>query len=128
MSLDVWSGVHCVEQGVDRPSWDQVQAAIDALDARRHTLLTLDGGERSTLMIGGGEGRYVGIYQLGEDEFWSLRSDQPADGEPILLNCGGQEGDFRPDQILGVDQVRAAAKTFFDTGGLDAALGWRRQD
>ena len=113
---------------VDLPSWDQISAAIDALDAERHTLLSLDGGKGGVLMIGGGAGRYVGVYQPGEDEFWNLRSDQPADGEPILLNSGGQEGTFRPDEIVGVEQVRAAAKTLFDVGGVDVGLGWRLQD
>ena len=115
-------------QDVDRPSWDQISAGIDALDAERHTLLTLNGGKGDVLMIGGGAGRYVGVYQPGEDEFWNLHSDRPAEGQPILLNCGGQEGDFRPDEIVGIEQVRAAARTLFDTGGVDVGLGWRLQD
>jgi hypothetical protein len=113
---------------VDRPSWDQVVAAIDALDAERHTLLTLTGGEGDTLMIGGGAGRYVGTYQLGDDAFWNLHASAPAGALPASLNCGGQEGDYPPDQIVGIAAARAAAQTLFDVGGIDVGLGWRLQD
>jgi hypothetical protein len=128
LSLDDWSGVRCVMREVDQPSWDQILAAIDALDAERHTLLTLTGGGGDTLMIGGGAGRYVVIHQPGEDQFWNLHSDAPAGGLQVVLNCGGQEGDYPPDQIVGIATARAAARTLFDVGGIDAGLGWRLQD
>lgn len=128
LRLDDWAGVTYAERVIGAPSWDQVDAAIAALDAARHTSLTLEGASGEVMMIGGGGGGYVVFYQIGEDTFWNLRSEAPADGEAILLNCGGQEGDFRPNEIVDADRARAAARTMLDVGGIDVTLGWERQD
>ena len=128
LSLDDWAGVRCVMHDVDRPSEDQILAALDALDALRHTLLTLEGGDGGILMIGGGAGRYVVTYQPGEDEFWNLHSDAPPGGPEVVLNCGGQEGGYPPDQVVGVEAARAAALMLLALSGVDVELGWRRQD
>lgn len=129
LSLDVWDGVRCGSRDADRPSWEQVEAALSDLDARRHTLLTLNGEAGDTLCVGGGAGRYVVFYQDADDELWNLHAaGAPEAGPSILLNCGGQEGDFRPDQVVGSDVAREAVRTLFAVGGIDVRLGWRRQD
>lgn len=127
LALDEWSGVFCTHRSIDEPSWEQIDEAINALDASRHTLLTLDGLADDLMTIGGGSGRYVVIYQVGEDVFWNLHADgDPA--ETIMLDCGGQEGGFPADQIVGLDLARAAARTMLAVGGIDVGLGWKRQD
>jgi hypothetical protein len=126
LHLDEWSGASCADHRVEAPSWDQVDEAIRSLDASRHTLLSLEGQADDVLLIGGGAGRYVVIYQVRADTFWNLHSDA-ADGGTILLTCGGQEGDFLSEQVVGIEVAKSAARTMFSVGGIAGSLNWKQQ-
>jgi hypothetical protein len=123
---DRWHGVRCEEDVVEHPNEDDFVRALLALDARSRTILHLSARNKLELTIGGGAGKYVIYASLPDNEFWNLLSDPAAVGT-IVLNAGGQEGDFPARRV--VDQTRAlqAGKVFLKEGRLDLSLPWEKR-
>jgi len=124
---DRWAGVLCDEDEIQTPTLDDVLRLIAALDAKTHTMVTLFGSDNSYLCIGGGSGRYVVYASTPDEQLWNLLLDSDDRKGMVLLNAGGQEGDFPVRQVLDKSHVLHAARTFFETGALDAALRWEKQ-
>lgn len=126
LSWDSWNGVFCEEQNIPSPSADDAKAALQRLDAKAHTLMTLHAEDGSQLGVGGGGGRYVVYLQTADEVFWNLLSG--AEGEGVeALNAGGQVGEYPAIQVVDLAQARRAMETFFRTGSRDAALAWELQ-
>ena len=51
----------------------------------------------------------------------------PGDDGTVMLNAGGQEGDYPAGQIVNLDQVQTAARAFFVGLQLEPSLQWERQ-
>jgi hypothetical protein len=124
---DCWEGRACDHWEVADATFADVERALERLDAKTWTLMTIGGPDELHLGIGGGGGQYV-IYagSAGEEELWDLVSAQPRDGV-VMLTIGGQEGDYPARQIVDLEQARTAARTFFLTGALDLSLRWEQQ-
>ena len=120
---DKWAGVLCDEVEIQAPTLEDVLRAIAALDAATHTMVSLFGSE-SCLCIGGGAGQYVAYASLPDGRLWNLLLDNEERKEVVLLNAGGQEGDFPGRQVVDKLRVLHAARTFFETGALDTSLRW----
>lgn len=123
---DKWSGVLNHEWRIDPATQPALDEALNKLDARNFTMLTLQGKGETHLVVGGGDGRYVVCVSLAKDEFWNLLSLDPAEGV-VLLNAGGQEGEFPARQVVGMKQARDAAQFFLATCQLDSTQKWLRQ-
>ncbi|TKD09384.1 Imm1 family immunity protein [Polyangium fumosum] len=123
---DSWRGIQNDEWQIHMPSWDDVDNAIRRLDAKRYTILTIQGPEEQHLAIGGGAGRYVVYATFDNYQFWNLLGDS-ADGGMVLLNAGGQEGDYPTVQVVGLQQARSAARSFFVDLKLEPSLQWEKQ-
>jgi hypothetical protein len=123
---DNWRGVLNDEWHVDDPSWDDVSHAIQRLDAETLTIVTIQGPGEQHLAVGGGAGRYVVYATFDGCDFFNLLT-VACDGGMVLLNAGGQEGDYPARQIVDVDQARAAAKAFFVGRQLEPSLRWEQQ-
>ncbi|MDC3982186.1 Imm1 family immunity protein [Polyangium jinanense] len=123
---DKWHGVLNDEWHVDRPSWDDVDKAIRRLDAKTYTIVTVQGPGEQHLAIGGGSGRYIVYATFDNCEFWNLLSTDSTNGM-VLLNAGGQEGDYPAAQIVDQEQARTAARTFLLDLRLEPSLRWERQ-
>lgn len=123
---DRWAGVLNHEWHLDAPTFDDVNRALDRLDAKIYTMLTLQGVGEQQMTIGGGAGRYI-VYATSEnEEFWNLL--RPAAGDDIVfLNAGGQEGDYPARQVVNIVQARAAARKFFAQQQRDPDQTWERQ-
>jgi hypothetical protein len=124
---DTWSGVLCAEDEIRGPSLDDMFMAIELLDAEIHTIVTLFGCDGLELCIGGGQGRYIAYVSASDQDFWNLLSLDDDRHDAVLLNAGGQEGEYESRQIIDKPSVLRAAKTFFDTGLRDSALRWEKQ-
>ena len=124
---DRWSGLLCDESEIHAPTVDDLVRVIEELDAKTQTLVSLYGKEGAYLSIGGGAGQYVAYASTSDEQLWNLLSDSDDRNGIVLLNAGGQEGDFPARQV--VDKLRAlqAARVFFETGKLDSALRWEKQ-
>ncbi|WP_431045594.1 Imm1 family immunity protein [Roseateles sp. L2-2] len=64
-----------------------------------------------------------------DGQSWNLVDDSKDHvHEVVLLNAGGQEGDFPLRQVIDQLQTLQAAQTFLRTGELDAFLNWEQQE
>lgn len=123
---DRWEGVLNHEWRIDRASSADLARALERLDARTQTIVTIQGDGEQHLTIGGGAGQYVVYATFDNDQFWNLLRSQPASGT-ILLNAGGQEGDYPAQQIVTKEQALGAGLAFLDVGALDPTQQWQKQ-
>lgn len=123
---DSWRGVLNDEWSLESPDWDAVSMAIERLDAKKYTIVTIQGPGEQHLAVGGGAGRYIVYATFDNWEFWNLLG-QRVDGDKIILNAGGQEGDYPARQIVDLAQAQAAARAFFVGLQLDPSLRWEKQ-
>lgn len=126
LRTDHWHGVTCDEICIESPQEPDVTRSIEALDAASRTTLTLDRAEAS-ITVGGGRGRYVVFVTVGDDEeFWNLLSEVDATGI-VVINIGGQEGDFPARQVVDHEKATRAALCFLESGRRDPTLTWELQ-
>lgn len=123
---DRWEGMLNHEWRVDRASSADLELALDQLDARSHTMVTILREGEQHLTIGGGAGQYVVYATFDSEQFWNLLHSQPATGT-ILLNAGGQEGDYPAEQVVTKEQALVAGIAFLDAGRLDPSQQWQKQ-
>ncbi|NTX39367.1 MULTISPECIES: Imm1 family immunity protein [unclassified Myxococcus] len=121
---DRWEGLMLHEWKVDRASSADLERALDRLDARSHTMVTILQEGEQHLTMGGGAGQFVVYATFDNNQFWNLLRSQPATGT-TLLNVGGQEGDYPAEQIVTKEQALAAGLAFLDTGRLDPSQQWQ---
>jgi hypothetical protein len=126
MRYDRWDGVVDGGGEVDEPSWEAVNEAIRRLDAVTYTLVTIGFPDERHLAVGGGAGRYVVYATFDNRDFWNLLGVEGGD-QMVLLSAGGQEGDYRAAQIVGLDEALAAARTFLIEQRLESSLRWEQQ-
>ena len=108
------------------PSPAQLADALARSDGREQSEVTLERGDGTSLIVGGGtHGRYVVSYFLNEDgDSLTLQNpDGDADRTEQIV-VGGQAGDFS-EKIL-VDRATAlrAAIAYAATGAADPGLPW----
>jgi hypothetical protein len=89
-------------------------------------MVTIQGDEEEHFSVGGGGGRYVAYATFDNEEFWSLLRPEPAGGV-ILLNAGGQEGDYPAREVVSLEQARAAGRAFFLEQSLDPSQQWAKK-
>jgi hypothetical protein len=123
---DRWDGVLNHEWHTDHASDSDLEEALLRLDAQVYTMLTIQGDDDTHLTIGGGAGRYVVYATFDNEAFWNLVRPQSAEGI-VLLNAGGQEGDFPAGQVVGIEQARAAGCVFLHSRKLDPSQTWQKQ-
>ena len=58
MITDEWEGVHSSGRAVEDVLWEQLEAAIRHLDGERYTQVVLQQSDHSSLILGGGAGRF----------------------------------------------------------------------
>ena len=112
---------------VENPKWDAVREAIEALDGQDRDSVILEGGDEQYMGISGGnEGRYVvGGFHRGFGSF--------------LAGCGKKHegtldvsvsGDYNPypqSNVLELKVVVELARIFFESGSLAEDGRWEPQ-
>ena len=122
---DEWSGVHCGETEYEDISWSDLQKLINRLDARKYTMVIISPGEDNNLTIGGGGGQYVVVATTNGDRFFEVSRDLPGEKSTVLLNVGGQEGDYPAEMIVDEVTATACAMTYLRSGTMDDRFTWR---
>lgn len=90
--------------------------AIDRLNGRNHTLLTLTGPDAHAFFVGGGnEGLYFVTYDRGGEEFGDLLADVESD-IAVKLTVGGQGIRKKRGQCVSKDVAVKAAIHFATFG------------
>lgn len=111
------------EKQITNPSWEQIEAAIRALDANRYTLVSLTAGNAGTLLIGGGNGQYILTAFFEDDRHLTARKSE-ANSSDVELTVGGQTGNYSSNEIWPLDTAIHAARQFVESGTLDNILEW----
>jgi immunity protein Imm1 of predicted polymorphic toxin system len=118
---------------VANPSWADVERAISALDAKGETLVILApaSGERDRpadchMAVGGGLGGRFVVYMTEDNlHFWNLIDPvRQGDQRSLRVLIGGQEGEYREEQFVSLDQALRAARHYMEGGGRDPELVW----
>lgn len=123
---DRWRGVLNDEWHIDNPTWDEVSRAIQRLDAKTFTMVTIQGPDGQHLAVGGGAGQYVVYATFDNCDFWNLLAERIQEGM-VVLNAGGQEGEYPACQIVDLGQAQAAAHAFLGQLQLAPTLRWEKQ-
>lgn len=115
------------------PDWEQIEAAIRALDGDARTDVALRASNENPadtphMMIGGGnDGRYI-VYATydGRRLFDLHRSDagSPTDEEDMRVVAGGQEGIYHAREVVDLATALVAARAFALGGELASELNW----
>lgn len=126
ISGDHWVGSANHEWRVDSPSSDDLERALNRLNAKEYTSLCIEGDGERHMMVGGGGSKYVVYATLDNEEFWNLIAVEAKEGV-VSLNAGGQEGDYPANQIVDLKQALHACLAFLATQELDADLKWEQQ-
>jgi xanthine/CO dehydrogenase XdhC/CoxF family maturation factor len=110
---------------IENATWEQAEAAIRSLDASRVTALTVERPDRSNVLVGGGNGRYILCITTADERLVALANEAKADGTAEELVAGGQPGQY-PSRLVvdDLDTVLRAARTYFETGTPDSGLSW----
>jgi Immunity protein Imm1 len=127
LSTDLWGGPAEVEDDdIPAPSWQQIEAAIRALDGKRRTMVTLCADGESHLTVGGGSSnRYVVYMTFDNTKFLNLMAGDRGD-KTVTLFVGGQDSLFSDDTVVDLTLALRAAKAFTETGQPDPSCKWSR--
>jgi len=111
---------------VKNPTWQQIEAAIRRLDGERCTLLILSVGDPVPHMaIGGGEnGKYI-VYATPDNMSFHTLINPSAPPGKCMLTAGAQRGDYELKICVSLREALQAAKTYAETGEVDAGLAWK---
>lgn len=123
---DRWDGLENEEWRIENPSRADLEQALLRLDGRVFTMVIVAGLGEKHLSVGGGDGRYVVYATFDNLDFWNLLRPKALE-EVVLVNCGGQEGEFPAKQVVSIDQAKAAGITFLELGELDPSQLWEKQ-
>lgn len=106
------------------PSWEDVLRALDLLDGREVTMLTLAADERTFLTVAGGAGGlYVAGAALASGRFAALV--EPArTGAAVPVALARQRQEMAPEMAVSRDAVQRAALRFYRSATLDPELTW----
>lgn len=113
----------CEPHQIERPSLEEVTTAVQRLDGKTRTLVTLKVSDDHHMAVGGGGGHYIVYMTFNNMQFKNLIISGKS-GPKIILTCGGQEGDFAPKQCVDLETAKRAAETFALTGQPDPKLMW----
>jgi hypothetical protein len=108
------------------PTWEQVQAIIQSLDARRRSDMVVEAANGSLLVIGGGQGRFhVQLtYPRGSEPYNLLLTDPSRSRDTEELIVGGVSTPLPARWVVEEARMLQAARRFFQDGTADPQLAW----
>ena len=107
----------------ESPTLNDVALAVQALDGKTQTLVTLEVDDDRHMAVGGGGGGYIVYMTVDNRRFKNLVIAEKR-GPKVSLTCGGQQGEFAAKQCVDLRTAQAAAKAFAQNGQPDPTLSW----
>jgi hypothetical protein len=124
-STENWENNHNNERIKEARTWEEVEAAIKALDGSRHTLVTLEAEGETHMAVGGGPGRYF-VYVTFDNEAFNYLVNPSKSNKGELLVVGGQEGIYAAKSCVDLSTTLKAAKGFAELGQMDKSVVWEQ--
>lgn len=111
---------------IDRPSWEDVEAAIRRLDGIRYSEVALsDGDSTGLLIVGGYENRYMCERMYNDINALLLDPTKSRDKQvPVVAYEYGETEDSPEYWTVSLEMTLKAAHFFFLTNTLDPDLTW----
>ena len=107
------------------PTWEQIEAAIRALDGIQKTLVTIAAEDCEAHMgIGGGSGAFICYATRDNLTFDTLVNPSGHADRKQRVIAGGQPGDYTEKHCVTLPAILRAAKAFAILGELDGSLEW----
>jgi len=128
MTICEWHGSAITECVVSFPAWEDVEAAVRALDnsSFNDVYLHPSAADLGTyLCIGGGAGRYVVTGSISNEVFQTfLDPDLPPDPQEALV-VGGQEGLYAHNWVHNLEDALCATRAFYLAGSFETTdIAW----
>jgi len=121
LTCDYWKDVVNEETIIHRPNWSEVENAINRLDGKLYTLIVLDNGKGLNLFIGGSSSTIIVALSSSSEHLIMHCGD---DRTTILVNVGGQIGDYRKRNIISLEHAKDVAKAFFEGSDIRSIQQW----
>jgi hypothetical protein len=94
---------------VENPSWKNIEAAINALDGKHRSVVSIGGEGEAHMSIGGGDcGQYVVYATFDNANFFTLLSLDQSEGK-LLLFVAGQEGNYEKKIVVDLQSAPPTA-------------------
>jgi hypothetical protein len=119
-SADQWS----MER---QPYWERVEWAILSLDGKAHTIVKLSANDHTYMVVAGGSSGEYMVHATKDNALFShLIDDSQSDGS-VILDIGGQPGEYPRKRCTSLTVACQAAREYFDTGQLDSHFTWETE-
>jgi hypothetical protein len=128
LTLCVGAGSARQIEEIAAPGWEEIEAAIRALDAQGRSALYLwprEAPAGTYLLIGGGAGRFLVTGAMNDEVFPTLIDPARSAAPHQVLNVGGLEGQYENNQVHDEATVLRVARSFHDAGDFAPELHWR---
>jgi immunity protein Imm1 of predicted polymorphic toxin system len=122
MVADGWEAPRYVERTTVQPAWAEVEQAIRALDGKRHTEVTLDSDNETSIVVRGGAGRYTVFFADPDSDSAIVDHTKATGGARLVL--GGQTEVVPTNIIMGLVQALQAVRVFYHHGVMDGDQEW----
>jgi Immunity protein Imm1 len=123
MTTEKWVGNKNSGDFIENPNWSQIETAIRELDGESKTLVTLGVDEDTYMSIGGGGNIYIVTVTFDNLNFHILIDSSKSERTEELV-VGGQKGNYSANKCVDLLRCLLAARTFVESGKLDALLTW----
>jgi hypothetical protein len=107
-------------------NWQEIEKAIQELDGKHRTLVTLETDGEAHLAIGGGPDKFIVYLTFDNEVFYYLCGFTKSNLEESLL-VGGQEGLYPAKFCVEIDLILQVAKTFAEFGAMDQTVVWEKE-
>ncbi len=104
-------------------TWAEIKSAIEELDAKKKTLVTIETNGNTHMAVGGGMGKYVVYATFDNVSLYNLIEPTKSNDLETLV-VGGQIGAYPARMCVDLETVLKAAKTFTESGTLEESVIW----
>lgn len=106
------------------PTWTDVKLAITQLNGANKTMLSLNYGEDTHMIISGGKDNSYLLYATYDNETFFNLHNFSNEEDTMWMIVGGQEIDLKKYQCVNLETALMAAKSFAEKGELADNLNW----
>ena len=128
LTTSYWDHKARVYEDIINPSWEQVEAAIRALNNRERNdiyLMPSESNPETYLSISGGNGRYFVTGSIDNQRFPTVIDLKKSSQGKERLVSGGQEILISSQWIVDLETALNVIKSFYEAGGFNCGIEWQ---